>query len=241
MSIKRLHYYNHQFLDEKDFQDEQHYHVEMRRRLNRSLHSWGVAEGLQVVRSGNREITVETGFALDNTGRELMVLNPVTREIPHADRHTKIHVVITHKERFEDADRRTASGVEGYNRTTESVEVSMTHDYDKTAGGILLANLHMDADGNIANIDYAGRPSAGSLLAPNSVHTRHLVEGCVTAEKLADDVKSAMRQPQFELPDGSVTIEKLDPKLRSAMSARGWVRMPFKPLPIRPRGHRPKP
>ena len=35
MSIKRLHYFDRQFLVEADFTDEQQYHLDMRRRLNR--------------------------------------------------------------------------------------------------------------------------------------------------------------------------------------------------------------
>jgi hypothetical protein len=33
MPVKRLHYFDHQFLVEADFTDEQAYHVGMRRRL----------------------------------------------------------------------------------------------------------------------------------------------------------------------------------------------------------------
>ena len=32
MSIKRLNYFNHQFLEEQDFREEQQYQIEMRRR-----------------------------------------------------------------------------------------------------------------------------------------------------------------------------------------------------------------
>ena len=45
MAIKRLRYFDNQFLVEADFTDEQKYHLEMRRRLNRALHSFGIAAG----------------------------------------------------------------------------------------------------------------------------------------------------------------------------------------------------
>ena len=242
MSIKRLHYYNHQFLDEKDFRDEQLYHIEMRRRLNRSLHFWGVVDGLQVARSGNREITVEPGFALDNDGRELVVLNPITRNISYSERHARLHVLISHKETWDEADRRTTGGVEGYVRVTELVEVGVTHELDKSGAGIVLATLHMDTEGNIAQVDHAGRRSAGSLLAPHSVRTNHLADACVTGEKLSEDLRRALEPAAaFELADNSVTEAKLSPELRASLSTRGWIRLPFKPLPIRPKGHRPRP
>src|SRR5215469_1369855 len=98
MSVKRLNYFNHQFLEEQDFRDEQQYHIDMRRRVNRSLHLFGAAEGLNVTRSGNLEITVEPGFALDREGRELVVFKPITYAISHLPRHRQLHIIISHKE-----------------------------------------------------------------------------------------------------------------------------------------------
>ena len=46
--VKRLNYYNSQFLKENDFNDEQLYHNQMRRFHNRALHTWGIVEGLEV-------------------------------------------------------------------------------------------------------------------------------------------------------------------------------------------------
>jgi len=73
--IKRLHYFNHQFLVESDFTDEQQYHLVMRRRHNAALHDYGVADGLAVSRSGDREITIQPGMAIDRGGRELVLLD----------------------------------------------------------------------------------------------------------------------------------------------------------------------
>jgi hypothetical protein len=236
MSIKRLNYFNHQFLEEQDFRDEQQYHLEMRRRLNRSLHIWGVVEGLQVARTGNREVTVEPGFALDREGRELVVVKGLARDIGHAEHHKKLHVLISHQERFEEADRRSSGGIEGYNRITEEAEVGVTHEADKFGSGILLATVHLDDEGNIHKIDHAGRQLAGSLIAPQSVHTGELADGSVTDEKLAPGLRESLKPEKFQLRDGSVTMEKLSPDLRSALGARGWVRLPFKPISLRPKG-----
>lgn len=237
MSIKRLNYFNHQFLEEQDFRDEQQYHLDMRRRLNHSLHIWGVVEGLQVARSGNREVTVEPGFAIDREGRELVVAKPLARDISYAEHHKHVHVLISYKERFEETDRRSSGGIEGYNRITEYAEVGVTHEADKFGSGVLLATAHLDEESNIRHIDHAGRQSAGSLIAPHSVHTGHLADGSVTDEKLAPGLRESLQPEKFQLRDGSVTMDKLSPDLRSALSARGWVRLPFKPLSLRPKGY----
>jgi hypothetical protein len=70
--IKRLNYYDQQFLREPDFTEEQEYHKDMRRRLNRSLHTTGVVEGLVVSKKNNQEITISAGMALDSAGREII-------------------------------------------------------------------------------------------------------------------------------------------------------------------------
>src|SRR5206468_4973417 len=73
MAIKRLHYYNQQFLVEPDFTDEQKYHVDMRRRMSRVLHTFGIAEGLDVQKSANQQVTVKAGTAIDSAGREIVL------------------------------------------------------------------------------------------------------------------------------------------------------------------------
>ena len=42
-TVKRLHYFDHQFLRADDFADEQSYHLTLRRLHNQLLHSWGIA------------------------------------------------------------------------------------------------------------------------------------------------------------------------------------------------------
>jgi hypothetical protein len=235
MSIKRLNYYNHQFLEEPDFREEQQYHLEMRRRHNRSLHIWGVAEGLEVKKSGNREITVEPGFALDREGRELVVIKPLAWDVGSTERHKQLHVFIGYKEHFEDTDRRIHGGVEGYNRITEFAEVSATHEAEKSGPGVLLAILHFDEEGNIHRVDHSGRQMASSLIAPDGVRTAQLQDGCVTDQKLAPGLRDSLKPEKFKLADGSITMEKLSPDLRSALGVKGWVRLPFKPIRLRPR------
>src|SRR5262245_14762314 len=73
MEIKRLHYLDHQFLVEKDFTDEQTYHVTMRRRLNQRLYTAGIVDGLEVSKSGDTEVTVSPGAAIDSLGREMFL------------------------------------------------------------------------------------------------------------------------------------------------------------------------
>jgi hypothetical protein len=82
VTIERVRYFTGQLLDEADFLEEQHYHVEKARRHNRMLHGWGVVCGL-CVRPGAAgwELTVEPGYALDPYGNEIVVGDEVTVDL----------------------------------------------------------------------------------------------------------------------------------------------------------------
>jgi len=75
--IKRLHYYERQFLRPRDFQDEQAYHLEMRRRHLIAHHTWGIVEGLEIEQNPTTEIwLVRPGMAVDGFGREILLFAP---------------------------------------------------------------------------------------------------------------------------------------------------------------------
>lgn len=80
-SIDRIRYYDGEFLRAFDFGDEQTYHIEMRRRLNRYLHLYGIVEGLQLSNDPTaivQEVSILPGMAIDAFGREIYVFAPYT-------------------------------------------------------------------------------------------------------------------------------------------------------------------
>jgi hypothetical protein len=76
--LERLNYYNGQRLQAGDFRLEQDYHIRVRRMLNSSLHTYGIAAGLEVfVKEGDPHTLVITpGLALDAEGREIILMEP---------------------------------------------------------------------------------------------------------------------------------------------------------------------
>ncbi len=102
--IKRLHYYDQQFLREPDFTDEQTYHLEMRRRHNRLLHGWGIADGLTVIKKSAHVITVQPGMAVDATGREIILSEPhdITFLGGAGERNKRYYVTIRYQEELTD-------------------------------------------------------------------------------------------------------------------------------------------
>ncbi|HEY1758773.1 MAG TPA: hypothetical protein VGG72_25600 [Bryobacteraceae bacterium] len=80
-SIDRVRYYDGEFLRAFDFGDEQTYHMEMRRRLNRYLHRYGIAQGLLLtedIEAGIHQVSIPPGLAIDAFGREIYLFAPYT-------------------------------------------------------------------------------------------------------------------------------------------------------------------
>ena len=73
--IKRMRYFENEFLNADDFNAEQDYHRTMRMEHNKALHGWGIASGLEV--SGQdgvtRTVTITPGVAIDGLGREIIL------------------------------------------------------------------------------------------------------------------------------------------------------------------------
>src|SRR5215471_12502227 len=140
MSVKRLNYFTHQFLREQDFKDEQAYHLQMRHRHNQLVYGWGVLDGLQVHKKGEREITIDPGVAIDKGGREIIVSSAVTRDLGSYERNSHTFVTVAYGESMEESDHHSAGGVEGYTRVTESPIFNETrHQPEKDGTLITLA------------------------------------------------------------------------------------------------------
>ncbi len=80
--IERLNYYEGEYLGAVDFEAEQEYHRDMRRRHNIGQHTWGIVTGLDVAQflngGANNEVDVfiQPGVAIDGFGREIVVFGP---------------------------------------------------------------------------------------------------------------------------------------------------------------------
>lgn len=77
--IERLNYYNGQRLEADDLRLEQEYHIRVRRWLNKSLYSAGIAHGLEVrmEKDKSQQVVISPGMALDNEGREIILLEEI--------------------------------------------------------------------------------------------------------------------------------------------------------------------
>lgn len=82
----RVNYFERQYLRLAEFQDEQAYHIALRRRHNLTHHWWGIVVGLELVLEQKVPV-VRPGLAIDGYGRELLLLDRITVDRPVFDRY----------------------------------------------------------------------------------------------------------------------------------------------------------
>lgn len=74
-NFKRARYFHGMLLTDRDFREEQIYHNEKRKLINRKLHGWGVVCGLGIKETSPKssKIIITPGMALDCCGNEIVV------------------------------------------------------------------------------------------------------------------------------------------------------------------------
>lgn len=166
--VKRLNYFTSQFLVEKDFTDEQAYHMNMRRGHNRLLHTWGIADGgLQVTKSADKIIGIGSGMAIDKDGRELVLLDAQSKDLTPFGSNADVYITAKYEEVFDPGDHYTAGGIDNYTRTTERPLVEAGTTVPVNDGSVIvLAKVKLDGGGTISTVDSTVRKIAGSAIDP---------------------------------------------------------------------------
>jgi hypothetical protein len=179
--IKRLNFFKHQFLRASDFIDEQKYHMEMRRRHNRTLHTWGIAgSGLKVTfAQGATAVSVSPGMAVDNQGREIVLTEDRTVELSGFAAGAALYITIAYGEKQTNPTNET--GAEGNTRWTEDPQLLASLAKPGDVGtNIVLARVTRNA--LIVNgVDESERRAAGVEAGDLTVRTLTLSRSTVDA------------------------------------------------------------
>jgi hypothetical protein len=202
---KRMHFFDRQFLRASDFQAEQAYHLDRRRRHNAGFHSHGVVEGLLVVPSEDaNHVKIEPGWAVDPLGREIVLV--ASRTVPIEGVNVNIWMAYPDPEPLSDPS--PDPGVTGDTRIHEAPVLRVVPPDSIPANGIQLATVSRGVIRNDV------RPLAGlndravtePKLANNAVSTRTLADDAVTGPKIADN---------------TIQMGNLHPDLRSRIESGG--------------------
>ncbi|HEV8691402.1 MAG TPA: hypothetical protein VGQ91_13965 [Ideonella sp.] len=163
-------YFDGQLLQRDDFVAEQRYHRHARRRHNITMHDWGVVSGLEVSVSGDHQITVRPGVAIDANGNEIDLGQAMPLEVGSFPAHTRLRVTL-YQRNDEEHER------EQRNRIHSHAVVTVSDGLDEKAT-LLLATLQIDAAGkpDPRSIDVSGVRYARTRLTPGSVGVPALAE-----------------------------------------------------------------
>lgn len=178
--IKRLRYFTGQFLEASDFQAEQEYHVDMRRRGARALYSSAgiLDDGFQVTPKpgdGTR-IVISPGIGVDAQGRELIIVDFVEANLPAATHKQETYfVTLTYNEKptneqtpgdkdISDTTRIAEIPIVGFPRSNKEDDKK---EYDE-AISIVIATITLDATGKISGeLSSSGRKYANARFPRN--------------------------------------------------------------------------
>ena len=169
--VKRLNYFNTQFLQEADFQDEQAYHISLRRFHNRSIHGFGIIEGFEIT-PGTKDISVAPGVAIDKLGREI-VLSPQSvvksYDLSRFRANDLVFLTIAYDNDNDEKDRNPSGDTTKFIRITERPKLEPTTTKPPDDGTVIvLGQVTLDASGNVtpAKIDLSGRRMVRSKTSP---------------------------------------------------------------------------
>jgi len=163
-TVKRLNYFDHQFLRAPDFNDEQDYHLMMRRYHNQLLHTPGIVQGLvPTAQAGATVVTISAGFAIDSQGREMVL--PADKQLDLTSEATGKTVYFTIEYAEQQSDPSTDAGATGNTRWTELPNVTFSEQAPgANSTALVLGQVSRTASG-LSAIDLSARTSAGVVVS----------------------------------------------------------------------------
>ena len=214
----KMKYAERQFLRARDFQDEQSYHIRKLKDHNRTLHVYGICEGLIVDKIAKYPgcVTVSPGSAVDADGNsmtldEIEIVDLSAALVANGVYESAVNLFIRYDEaNASDAQYKVSEG--GFEGTTRIVEKPKFYlrsaGTSKAAdiadnGELLLAAIVRNANGSISGVASApdGRRTAGVRLEVNEANA--IANGVVQARHLAEGAALA------NIADGAITGAKL--------------------------------
>jgi microcystin-dependent protein len=192
--IKRMHYFDHQFLRAEDFTCEQEYHVARRQLHNRVLHTPGIAEGLEVeYKQGASEAILRPGTAIDRAGREIVLIEDQRQPLPDWKESQEYWLTIAYDAQPTDPTEET--GVKGDTRWTETPVIEWSKDPGQK---VVLAHIRRSEDKVIVDSGELVRTAAGAKLGDTTARKLTLARDGVDSSKWPALSCSAANQVDLE-------------------------------------------
>ncbi|MBQ7678484.1 MAG: hypothetical protein IJT34_01355 [Butyrivibrio sp.] len=214
--FERNRYYPGKMLTSADFQAEQEYHINKNRFMNSLMYGAGIVCGLGVFSLDDLSILVESGVALDGTGREIIVDSSVVRKLSAIEgfqelkgdeatlcvrfKEDPVHAVysVSHQETDKEYE---------YNRISEGYEIFLTDKKKKRS-----VDYELETDFLVQETIYKSENFLVQIVMPAVVSKGRNVRFMLTVKKLSDaevrlSVRGTLEIPAFLTPAGAQEME----------------------------------
>jgi hypothetical protein len=196
--FKRLNFFRGFLTTEDDWNEGERYHIQKRNLHNQVLHAPGVVPqylgGMRVTQRGRGDMNVEiaAGYALDGSGRDIYLQEPVIKTINPADFRLPqtVYIVASYTEEPTDfVAYKENLQFKGHKRITEGVKVEVTAREPEIGQEVELARILLDK--GVKSIKDALDPFAPR---PNEIDLRFVPVGGVAGSFLKPALRSDLRE-----------------------------------------------
>ncbi len=235
--FERNRYYPGKLLTSADFQAEQNYHINKGRFINGLMYGSGVVCGLGVFSLDDLSILIESGVAIDGTGREVILDTSVVKKVSAIEGFDRLETdTAVLKIRYSEQDVHSVYSVNHkedekeyeYNRIAEGYELFLI---DKEEIG---ADYSPETEFLTKEILFKSENYVGEVMMPATVCKGKNVKIVLEIRKVSDeDVRLSCRGileiPVFMTPDDEneleIGVEDVSLKKGESLRREYWVRV----------------
>jgi hypothetical protein len=215
--IKRVRFFDGEFLVADDFSTDQDYHRQMRYRHNKDFHTWGIVNGLDVIFSPNDKfVTISPGMAVDKKGQEMVLLGSGTVDFDTEDYVGNSSYYITINWNEAEVEQDENGNAKRYDETPV-IAASTSAPVDPDIF-LILALVTLNVDKTINSIDSSGRTVSAIDIGNDSVTSAKIAEADGTSSQLTD---SGSGVKTGHIQDEAVTEAKLAAALAAKLVTNG--------------------
>lgn len=235
LSFSRNRYYKGKMLTSADFEAEQLYMINKRRFVNRAVIGSGIVCGLNVISLDDLSVLIESGAALDDSGREIVVDSSVVKKLSAISGFESLttnqaSLCVRYKEKEEQPvyaiNRQDSEKEYEYNRIEDDYELFLT---DSTA---LEDEFETETEFYTGGVLMETPDYQVSLRIPANICAGHYVKLELTAEKLSDEkatlyYEAVLQTPVLSTLDGSqelrISLEGLKLEKNRKLTREYWM------------------
>ena len=212
--IKRVRYFDGEFLVEDDFIAEQDYHRNMRYRHNKDFHTWGIVTGLEATfTAGGTIVTISPGLAVDSEGKEIVLTGVRTLDFNTSgfEGEKSYYITIAWNQQGSDPNET------GEDKRWLEIPIidTLAAAPPKSEKTLILGRVSLDALKNISSIDKSECTYSAINIGDDSVTSPKIKEADGISGQYTG---SGSGVKTGHIQDGAVTAPKLDLNLTNMLN-----------------------